>query len=287
MKKYIIPLVVIFSVALSGCYKEEPIVAELESYWRDYDVNSADPAFKMVSQYFEKYDKVLLYDAEVRDYVYNFQSKNDVEIENPAPDKVYEKLLLLDELFLKGYSDSLKKNLFPFNVIIADSITYSGGLNPASREMHSATNFLAFRITDKMLSYDAVQKKTLSNQMNSMFVLDYCIGFGKVALSPKFYEVSAAWYSKRDDNTTEQKFIDAAHKEGLLYIDSKWNAWQEAWLTDYASRERDPKDYLNLLLIAPADSIERLRKTYPKIDVKINYYVDMLESLGIDYTKIK
>lgn len=286
MKKYIIPLVVIFSVALSGCYKEEPINAELGSYWRDYDVNSTDPAFKFVSQYFEKYDKVLIYDAEVRDYVYNFQNKNDIEIENPK-DKADEKLRLFDDLFLSGYGDKVKKDIFPFNVIIADSITSSIGEKPKSIEMHAATNFLAFRVTDNMLTYNATQKKTLSNQMHSMFVLDYCIGFGKVALSPKFYEVSAEWYGKRDKNDSTLMGIDKAHEKGLLYLESRYNAYQEKYLTDYRSKEGDPKDFMNLLLIAPADSIAWLRKTYPKINVKIDYFVDMLESLGIDYTQMK
>lgn len=287
MTKYIILLGAICTMALSGCYKEDPITAELGKYWRDYDVNSTDPAFKYVSEYWQKYDKVLLYDAEVRDYVYNFQQKNDVEIVNPT-DNVYEKIQLFEKLFLKGYSDELRKEILPFNVIIAEKINFTGGTSgPQERDFYATRSFIAFKVTDADLTLDASGIKAKSVAMHKSFILDYCIALEKTAINPKFYEISKAWYSTRDKDDTQLLGIEKAYEKGLLYIESRYNAFQERFLTDYPSKELDTNGYFNLLLNSTDQELTDLRAKWPLINQKAGYYIDMLESLGIDYKQLK
>lgn len=284
MKKYILLLSAFCTLVFSGCYKEDPIHVDLGQYWRDYDVDSSDPAFKFISEYNANFGKHLLYDADTRDYLYNFQQKNAVKIESPT-EKIYEKLMLLDELFLQAYTDQVKQQVLPYDLILAEKILY--GTSSTPKDFFASTNFLAMKITDANLELDAAGKKALSTKMHKAFVLDYCVAMGRVGLSPKFYEVSADWYGKRDPDKTQQFGIEKAYEKGLLYLQSRWNDFQEAFLTDYASKDRDPGDYFDLLLSKTDEELAELRAKWPLVNEKAGYFIEMLESLGIDYKTLR
>lgn len=295
MTKYIILLGAICTMAFSGCYKEDPITAELEKYWRDYDVNSTDPAFKYVSEYWQKYDKVLLYDAEIRDYLYNFQQKNDVEIVN-STDKIYEKIQLLEKLFLKQYNDDVKDTVFPFNVILAEKVIYTGGWSPQEKDYLGSRNFVAFKITDADLALDAAALKKKSIAMHKSFILDYCIVQEKASLK-KFGSVStygsAGYYWAKIDLTYGYTTMAPAYERGFFYV----QAWEDSYEPEFPETpwrhsfrgdvNGDASDYFDQLMKLSDEELAALRAQWPAIDRKMGYFIEMLESLHIDYKQLK
>ena len=60
MKKNILFFVILCMGVFSGCFDEDNIHADLETYWRDYDTLSNDPVLKYVSEYYYKYGKINL-----------------------------------------------------------------------------------------------------------------------------------------------------------------------------------------------------------------------------------
>ena len=72
MKKYIL-LLLIAGGLLAGCFNEDDIHVEEQSYKRKYDTTSTDPVWKYVSEYYYKYGKLLITDPDSSDYLFNFQ----------------------------------------------------------------------------------------------------------------------------------------------------------------------------------------------------------------------
>ena len=65
MKKYIL-LLLIAGGLLAGCFNEDDIHVEEQSYKRKYDTTSTDPVWKYVSEYYYKYGKLLITDPIVQ-----------------------------------------------------------------------------------------------------------------------------------------------------------------------------------------------------------------------------
>ena len=63
MKKYIL-LLLIAGGLLAGCFNEDDIHVEEQSYKRKYDTTSTDPVWKYVSEYYYKYGKLLITDPD-------------------------------------------------------------------------------------------------------------------------------------------------------------------------------------------------------------------------------
>ena len=57
-----------------GCFDDETIHADYVAYGRVYDTTSTDPVVKYISQYYYKYNKIIILDPLPGDYMFNFQS---------------------------------------------------------------------------------------------------------------------------------------------------------------------------------------------------------------------
>lgn len=283
MKKNILFFVILCMGVFSGCFDEDNIHADLETYWRDYDTLSNDPVLKYVSEYYYKYGKTFIVDPEPRDYVYNFQSKNTYRLVKPKQDK--ENLLagiaLVKDLFINGYSDNVIKNIFPFNIIIADSIVW----NPYGEKFElvdiaSYRNFVVFSVNDKILNYSEKEKEELSTKWNYEFLLKFCIPNGFMNLSQDFYKVSGDQYGTYHDGHLPK---EEWYKKGFVWAELMEKSWFYDERTYFPSAESDLEHFFTWLLTTSNDEVMEVVQTYSLVALKYELLIGSLENIGIDY----
>ena len=111
-----------------SCSNEKDIHAELEAPVYNVTDNSSDPVQHQRFLFYQDYKTYLITKPEVKDYRFNFQTKNNILM--IAPTQSNDVLLggvdMLKSLFLDVYSTDFKKKHLPFSIILADSIFYLG-----------------------------------------------------------------------------------------------------------------------------------------------------------------
>ena len=163
MKKII--MFVLSGLLVIGCYENETIHADYMEYGRIYDTTSTDPVLKYISQYYYKFGKLLIVDPDTADYIFNFQSKYDVHIVPPKQEgnHIERGLELLKELFLNGYSDQVKQELFPYALIMADTIENT--FKDEYVNIYTADRYIAFLVNDQILDRTEKGKEELSREL--------------------------------------------------------------------------------------------------------------------------
>ena len=178
---------------LLGCYNEDDLHVGEQHYKRVYDTTSSDPVWKYVSQYYYKYGKLLITDPDSSDYVFNFDSKYALWLQKPNQDKAHlqKSLQFIKEVFLDGYSDECKRELFPFKVILADSIVYIGSTEPGKewqpRDIYVTDNHISFSVSEHTLNLSEEEKEELSSEWNGKFLNDYLKGKTGWSVPEEFY----------------------------------------------------------------------------------------------------
>lgn len=292
MKKILIPL--LCGLLLIACFDDENIHADYVEYGRAYDTTSSDPVLKYISQYYYKYGKILITDPDTADYMFNFQMKNKVRMVEPRQDQEHlvEALTFLKELFLNGYNDQVKKELFPYAIIMADSI-YDWG-NEKYVNMYTASSYVAFLVNDEMLNKNEEEKVELSMEWNNTF-LNYCMDKIGWTVPEEFYLYSNEEYGKREnwwipsEGATEKDTADINIVWEKGYPKGKWD-WQysgseKEWGYSLASsREGYLEQFFDFLFTTPQETIdqaiadhEKLRKAHDVLDQALK------EDFGIDY----
>ena len=197
-----------------GCFDDETIHADYVAYGRAYDTTSTDPVVKFISQYYYKYNKVIILDPLPGDYMFNFQSKHDVNMVQPPQDQesLLKRLKFLEEMFLKGYSDDVKNDMFPNIIILADFIK---NLNTGEEvDIYTTTYYIAFLVNDEMLNKSEQEKEEQSRNWNKTF-LDYC--------------------TKKIDWTVPEEFY-------LYPTDAEFNKNENWWIPIPGATELEPAD---------------------------------------------
>lgn len=293
MKKILIFLW--WGLFLCGCYDNETIHADYIEYGRNYDTTSTDPVVKQISQYYYKYGKIIITDPDTADYMFNFQMKNDVHIVEPRQDQEHllKGLQFLNELFLNGYSDRVKKEYFPYSIILADTIenTYTDEFV----DMYTASHYIAFLVNDEMLNKSEEEKVAISMAWNNTF-LKYCTDKIGWTVPEEFYLYSEAEYGKREnwwfvfpDGTKDTPGdINLVWEKG--YPSGKWD-WNYDPYPDVAwgyslpsSRAGYLSKFFEFLFTTPQETIdkaiadhEKLRKAHDVLDQALK------DDFGIDY----
>ena len=144
----------------AACFEDETIHADYVDYGRGYDTTSTNPVWKYVSQYYYKFGKEIILDPDTSDYMFNFQSKNEVRIVPPRQDEAHlsEALQFLREMFLDGYSDHVKEKIFPYAVILGDSIINVSSEPYVKMDICTATSYVAFLVNDEMIGKTEEEK---------------------------------------------------------------------------------------------------------------------------------
>ncbi len=282
-----------------GCFDDETIHANYVEYGRNYDTTSTDPVLKYISQYYYKYGKLLIIDPDTADYMFNFQSKHDVHIVEPKQEE--EHLLkgfqFLEDLFLNGYNDDVKKNLFPYAIILADTIenTYTH----TYVNMYTTTYYIAFLVNDEMLSKSEEEKVEISRNWNKTF-LNYCtnkIGwtvpeeFYLYPTDEEFNKKENWWYPFPEGTQDAPADINLVWEKG--YPTGKWDwnfdeNWNKVWGYSLSSSKAGYLEkFFEFLFTTPQETIdkaiadhEKLRKAHDILNQALK------DDFGIDYRKM-
>ena len=196
MKKII--MFVLSGLLFIGCYENETIHADYMEYGRIYDTTSTDPVLKYISQYYYKFGKLLIVDPDTADYIFNFQSKYDVHIVPPKQEgnHIERGLELLKELFLNGYSDQVKQELFPYALIMADTIENT--FKDEYVNIYTADRYIAFLVNDQILDRTEKGKEELSREWNNTF-LNYSMDKVGWVVPEEFYLYSETEYGNKEN----------------------------------------------------------------------------------------
>ena len=285
---------------LAACFEDETIHADYVDYGRGYDTTSADPVWKYVSQYYYSYGKEIILDPDTSDYMFNFQSKNDVYVIPPRQDKEHlsEALQFVKEMFLDGYGDRVKKELFPYAIILGDSIVDTSVEPYKQVDVYTASSYVAFLVNDGILGKSEAEKEELSKEWNVTF-LNYCMNKVGWTVPEEFYLYSDEEYGLKENwwimiegatEDSEPAPMDVVWERG--YPQGTWT-WQFAddWFApnEYgysvaSSRASYLEQFIDFLLSTPQATIdeaiaahEKLRKAHDVLDKALK------EDFGIDY----
>lgn len=293
---------------LTACFDDETIHADYVDYGRGYDTLSTDATWEFVSQYYYKYGKEIILDPDTSDYMFNFQTKNEVTIVPPqqSPENLASALQFLREMFLDGYNDDMRRNLFPYAIILADTITNTAREPYTKVNVYTASSYVAFLVNDEMRNKTEEEKEELSRNWNTTF-LNYCMNKIGWTAPEEFYlfstdeefEKKENWWIPIEGATadTEPVALDVVWERGYPTGKWDWNYGTPApgeWLGPkewgYAvssSRKGYLDEFIKFLLSTPQDVIdaaiakhEKLRKAHDILDTSLK------EKLNIDYRKL-
>ena len=297
MGKYILLFALLAGVLLPGCWNEDAIHVDEGSYKRAYDTTSVDPVFKFASQYYYKYGKLLITDPDSSDYLFNFQTKHQLLLRAPEQSRMHlsEALDFFRKMFLNGYSDEMIKNYFPYKILLADTVCYTGS-GKDYRNIFLTEYHVSFLVNEEMLKKSEEEKSTLSREWNYKFLAEYMAKYKGWKVDEDFYlyPTDGLFYKNfkylTDEEWTEENFWELGYASGKIY-ESYAQKPEGGWgfiKVGYqfaASKAGYLESFIRFLYSNPEETIARACK-HAKFKKAYDVLVAALEEMGIDYRKI-
>lgn len=304
MRKLIILLSIFLGGISFGCFNEDDIHVEEQHYKRVYDTTSTDPVWKFVSDYYYTTGKLFITDPDVSDYVFNFQNKYALWLLQPeqTEEHLLKGIRFVEELFLNGYSDEFKRKFFPFKIILADSVVYTGSLSVGEewqpRDVYATDDHLSFSISEHVMNITEEEKKAFSVDLNYTFIT----GCGKkmgweVPGDFYLYSTEEEFLKNATVTTTEvwtnENFWELGYPSGKPYerymydeATDKWG-WVTVGYQFAATKDGYKEQFIRFLFLTPSEEVDRIIATYPKMK-KAHDVLDqsLKDYLGIDYRNI-
>ena len=238
----------------------------------------------------------MIVDPDTADYIFNFQSKYDVHIVPPKQEgnHIERGLELLKELFLNGYSDQVKQELFPYALIMADTIENT--FKDEYVNIYTADRYIAFLVNDQILDRTEKGKEELSREWNNTF-LNYSMDKVGWVVPEEFYLYSETEYGNKEnwwipiEGATEKDTADINIVWERGYPTGNWTYYYDDTWTNkiwgYAvssSRTGYLEKFFEFLFTTPQETInkavadhEKLRKAHDVLDQALK------DDFGIDY----
>lgn len=267
-----------------GCEKEDALNAPLGQPRRNYDVNSTNPVFKYVSQYYADYGKELIVDPDSSDWLYNFQIKNKVNIFALEQNEqlLLDRLDLMNEIFFDAYSKDVIKKFFPYNIIVAENILVPGTWSGFEQvKIFSARNFIALNTGGSDKVFTEEEKVELSLLMHLECLKQFIIMNHLESLNLENFLISGTqYYGKTATVKVPQEELYA------LGIISGTDQWYDKF-TKYPTREEHAKQWVDFILKKSDTEINEIIDNYPVMKENYNFIIDELKaSINIDLNNL-
>lgn len=302
-RKYALLFVAFWGVLLTGCFKEDDINVGDQHYKRVYDTTSSDPVWKYVSRYYFDCGKLLITDPDSSDYLYNFDTKYALRITKPVQTQegLLRRIQFFEEMFLNGYTDEFRKKYFPLEILLADSIVYTGSLDASKpegepRDIYISDYYVAFSVSENKMSLSEEKKVELSTIWNANFLSEYLTKKSGWVVPEEFYlyptddEFRANFSYRTNEEWNEDNFWELGYPRGSIYelytqVDGKWGMHKVGYQFA-SSKESYLSQFINFLFSTDAETVaraiqhEKFKKAHDVLDQSLKDY------LGIDYRNI-
>lgn len=289
MKSYQFIILILASIFLCNCYKEDDITAEIVPYKREhmYDTNSSDPVLKFVSQYYYRYGHFFITDPDSSDYLFNFGTLKNDDIQLTLPEQKQEHLLqgiqMVKTLLLDSYNAEFIKKCFPYSIILLDNIVtmdiFTGG--DLALYYYQGLYYCYFTIQN-IQNMDIEEKKDVAANLNE-YIWTYISTYEDVlSLPAEFYQFGEGLYgTPYEDMLTD----DALYGKG--FTDNAYLGELSMLLLVYPTKGQDIGKWVKFLIRTPDEEIERLVNKYEAMRVKYDLLTKALKEMGIDYKKLR
>ena len=282
MKAYYILSVMVGCFLFSSCFDEDPVYAELE-HGRMYDTTSSDPVMKYISEYYFKYDKEIIFDPDTADYVFNFQSKNDLKLVQMDKERWGEGLEWVKTNFINYYTSETIMKSFPVFLLVVDTVYYEDWSTLKPTNIYATRNMIAIAVDKGKLDLTGTAKKDLILSYHTSFI-NFCITYGRINID-QFYVIGAKKYGQYEYGKQYTK--EEAYAAGFLEVSVGKSFWDDEEYTYFPSQSSDFEAFLNFLLTGSEEERIELMNTYVAIKTKFEVLINAFESGGIDYKKLR
>lgn len=305
MRKYALLSVLFLGGLLSGCFNEDDIHVEDQYYKRVYDTTSNDPVWKYVSLYYFNCGKLLITDPDSSDYLYNFDAKYALWIQKPiqTQEGLLKRIQFFEDMFLGSYTNEFREKYFPFEIILADSIVYTGSLDASKpegvpRDIYIADYYVAFSVSENTMNLSKEEKVRLSTAWNGNFLSRYLVKKSGWKVPEDFYlyptdgEFYANCKYKTDEEWGEDNFWELGYPTGRILeeyspnSEGKWG-WNKVGYQFASAKDTYLSQFIDFLFSTDTETVERaisqhakLKKAHDVLDQSLKSY------LGIDYRNI-
>lgn len=189
---------------------------------------------RQVYEHYMKYSVVILTQATVADYKYNFDNVNKIAITNSDGNKedLQYALDFFNEIFTNSYPVDFIKEHTPINVILCNKIrTVADRKQDKDKEKdldyYVGNNFIALAgVNDKLKTLSEEEKQSLKNCIHadlwSKYLFSYC---KKLKIGADFYNISRDFYGKTgefvEEDALKAGFVDSHNFDfggGFIYV---------------------------------------------------------------------
>lgn len=285
-----------------SCSNEKDIHAELEAPVYNVTDNSSDPVQHQRFQFYQDYKTYLITNPEVKDYRFNFQTKNNILM--TAPTQSNDVLLggvdMLKSLFLDVYSTDFKKKHLPFSIILADSIFYLGqDVGRPYYHSYASQRFLALGgIRREMATYSDSLKLAIKGDIHSRYWIDFLQGAkGVFSIPEEFEEISKSYYGKGVDYISDLGNVTGRlpwqidyHQLGFITYNHNTTFYDEAegaWWIEVPNADVDKRQWVAFFFNTPKSQRDALIAAYPKMKAKYDILKEaFLKCEGFDVDQL-
>ncbi len=266
-----------------SCSNDNAIHADLEEPAYNVTDNTADPVQHQRFLFYQDYHTYLITNPEVKDYRYNFQTKNNILM--IAPEQSNEVLSggvdMLKNLFLNVYSTGFKKKYLPFSIILADSIFFLGqDVGRPYYHSFASQRFLALGdVRKEMSSYSDSLKLAIKGDIHSRYWIDFLQGAkGVFSIPESFEEISKNYYGKGVDYIADLGNVTGKlpwqinyHQLGFITYNHNTTFYDEAeseWWIEVPNADVDKRQWVAFFFNTPKRERDSLITAYPKMKQK-------------------
>ncbi len=293
MKNIYLPIILLATILLSGCYKHDDINSSSEEKIIAVPEDSKDPLDKFIYEFYKNYNSVIYYNYVQDDYQWNMDKRND-NIYTPQKDKYMldEGIVYLKKVFLDAYDDEFKKNHFPPAIFLAQRID----VDEDAVQIEDATSYYG-------ISHLAIGKirngiENLSNEelieakasINADFWGGYLFKCGKINIPDAFYDISKKYYQtnllRLSENSGKAKSEIDIRSYGFWQEDPSW-AWGGDSYMFTPKKHDDIISFVKLITTHTAEEMDALLGDFSRLREKYNILTKYVkEDFGVDLQEI-
>ncbi len=285
----------LISLFISSCTKEKINVENQKSFYSDDIDDSKDVIKHQQYLFFKKYNSHLILNPEIKDYGFNFESPNKLEIGrlNQEKESLNADIQLLNELFLDLYSDEFKKKNLPYSIILTKSIVATVGSGYSAKKVpylvYADPRFMAIsNFPENGSKLSDADKTALKGAINSKFWGYYLSTIkNSFKVNAEFYTVTNPDYYGQKTSLDPNTFN--WYDLGFVSYDkvkSSYDDWFEEYETYTPTKELDLEQWIEFVFTKTKAERDEIFSSSPLMQQKYDILKQSFEQVGFDISSL-